>query len=74
MSGQPKNGSPPRVRPNESEKLAGRAVAQAIQLGIEYDPAPHLDAGDPLRAPAEIRDAVLARVRGRDAALKQQAG
>ena len=57
-----------------AEELAGRAVAQAIQLGIEYDPAPHLDAGDPRRAPAEIRDAVLARVRGRDAALKQQAG
>ncbi|MCC6995387.1 MAG: DJ-1/PfpI family protein [Deltaproteobacteria bacterium] len=57
-----------------AEELAGRAVAQAIQLGIEYDPAPHLDAGDPLRAPAEIRDAVLARVRGRDAALKLQAG
>lgn len=57
-----------------AEELAGRAVAQAIQLGIEYDPAPPLDAGDPLRAPAEIRDAVLARVRGRDAALKLQAG
>jgi putative intracellular protease/amidase len=50
-------------------ELAGEAVAQAIQLGIEYDPAPPLDAGSPSRAPAAIVDAVRARVRARDAAL-----
>jgi transcriptional regulator GlxA family with amidase domain len=50
-------------------ELAGEPVAAAIQLGIEYDPAPPLDAGDPAKAPPAIRDAVLARVRGRDAEL-----
>jgi transcriptional regulator GlxA family with amidase domain len=49
-------------------ELGGREVAQAIQLGIEYDPAPPLDAGDPNRAPPHVRDAVLARVRAREAA------
>ena len=51
-------------------ELAGLEMAQAIQLGIEYDPAPPLDAGDPLKAPPAIRDAVLARVRARDAELR----
>ncbi len=50
-------------------ELCGREVAQAIQLGIEYDPAPPLDAGSPEKAPPAIREAVLARVRARDAAL-----
>jgi putative intracellular protease/amidase len=35
-------------------KIAGDAVAQAIQLGIEYDPQPPFDAGSPRSAPAEI--------------------
>ena len=34
--------------------VAGEQVAQAIQLGIEYDPAPPLDAGSPQKAPDEI--------------------
>jgi len=54
-------------------EIAGREVAEAIQLGIEYDPSPPAElagAGDPTRARAPIRDAVLARVRGRDAALR----
>jgi cyclohexyl-isocyanide hydratase len=33
-------------------EIAGPEVAQAIQLGIEYDPAPPFDAGHPSRAPA----------------------
>jgi cyclohexyl-isocyanide hydratase len=32
-------------------ELAGREVAQAIQLGIEYDPSPPFDAGHPDSAP-----------------------
>jgi transcriptional regulator GlxA family with amidase domain len=36
------------------EKIAGAQVAQAIQLGIEYDPQPPFDAGSPQKAPAEI--------------------
>lgn len=44
-----------------AEKLAGAEVAQAIQLGIEYDPQPPFDAGAPEKAPAEI----VAALRGR---------
>lgn len=33
-------------------EIHGPDVAQAIQLGIEYDPAPPFDAGHPDRAPA----------------------
>ncbi|MDP1818697.1 MAG: DJ-1/PfpI family protein [Acidimicrobiales bacterium] len=36
-------------------ELAGREVAQAIQLGIEYDPQPPFDAGSPTKAPPEIK-------------------
>ena len=42
-------------------ELAGPAVAQAIQLGIEYDPAPPFEAGHPGRAPAPARALMLAR-------------
>jgi hypothetical protein len=33
---------------------AGDEVAQAIQLSIEYDPQPPLDAGSPQKAPEQI--------------------
>ncbi|HEX3737439.1 MAG TPA: DJ-1/PfpI family protein [Solirubrobacterales bacterium] len=42
-------------------KEAGPEVAQAIQLGIEYDPQPPFDAGHPDKAPAPIVDAVRSR-------------
>ena len=45
-------------------ELAGPEVAQAIQLQIEYAPAPPFDAGRPETAPPEI----LARVRAQNAA------
>ncbi|MGW7577340.1 DJ-1/PfpI family protein [Streptomyces sp. NPDC054765] len=35
-------------------RIAGDAAAQAIQLGIEYDPQPPYDAGSPDKAPAKI--------------------
>jgi putative intracellular protease/amidase len=35
-------------------RIAGDTVAQAIQLGIEYDPQPPFDAGSPTKAPAEV--------------------
>jgi transcriptional regulator GlxA family with amidase domain len=35
-------------------RIAGDEVAQAIQLGIEYDPQPPYDAGSAAKAPAEI--------------------
>jgi putative intracellular protease/amidase len=44
-------------------KIAGDQVAQAIQLGIEYDPQPPFDAGSPQKAPAPILEAVRARAR-----------
>jgi len=39
--------------------LFGEAVAQAIQLAIEYDPAPPVHAGSAATAPPQIRDDVL---------------
>jgi len=47
-------------------ELAGRRVAEAIQLGLEYDPDPPFDSGDPVRAPAALRLAVLAFLRMRE--------
>jgi transcriptional regulator GlxA family with amidase domain len=41
-------------------RIAGEQVAQAIQLGIEYDPQPPFDAGSPHKAPAAIVEAVCA--------------
>jgi transcriptional regulator GlxA family with amidase domain len=38
----------------------GPEVAQAIQLGIEYDPQPPFDAGSPSKASAEIVELVTA--------------
>ena len=37
------------------------ATAQGIQLTIEYDPEPPFQAGSPAKAPAEIREAVIAQ-------------
>jgi hypothetical protein len=42
------------------QRIAGNELAQAIQLGLEYDPQPPFDAGSPAKAPAEIVDAVRA--------------
>jgi len=36
----------------------GSEMAQAVQLGIEYDPDPPFDAGSPEKAPAEIVELV----------------
>ena len=35
-------------------RIAGDTVAQAIQLGIEYDPQPPYDSGSPSKAPADV--------------------
>jgi len=45
-------------------RIAGEQVAQAIQLGIEYDPAPPFDAGSPFKASAEVIGMVRAAERG----------
>jgi transcriptional regulator GlxA family with amidase domain len=36
------------------ERIGGPELAQAVQLGIEYDPEPPFDSGSPEKAPAEI--------------------
>src|SRR4051794_35933180 len=40
--------------------MHGDEAAQAVQLGIEYDPEPPVDAGSPDKAPGPIVDAVTA--------------
>jgi len=45
-------------------RIAGDEVAQAIQLGIEYDPAPPYDSGAPSKASPEVIDLVRSGVRG----------
>ena len=47
-------------------EIAGPTIAQAIQLGIEYNPAPPFDAGSPETAPPEV----LAAARARSAGLR----
>ena len=44
-------------------RIAGDVVAQAIQLGIEYDPQPPFDAGSPHKAPVEIVELLRSRSR-----------
>ena len=39
--------------------IAGETTAQAIQLAIEYDPAPPFNAGSPDKAPKEIFELVV---------------
>lgn len=41
---------------------AGEGLAQAIQLGIEYDPQPPFDAGSPQKAPPELVEAMRKRL------------
>jgi transcriptional regulator GlxA family with amidase domain len=41
-----------------AREVAGEEVAQAIQLGIEYDPSPPFDSGSPEKAPAELVELV----------------
>ena len=50
-------------------ELAGEDLAQAIQLGLEYAPAPPFDSGRPERAPARVLAAVQARM---DAVMPQR--
>jgi transcriptional regulator GlxA family with amidase domain len=48
-------------------EVAGDDIAQAIQLGTEYDPQPPFDAGSPSRAPAHVVELLEARGRFRAA-------
>jgi cyclohexyl-isocyanide hydratase len=42
-------------------EIAGEAVAQSIQLSVEYDPAPPFDAGHPDRAPDAVKAMLASR-------------
>jgi transcriptional regulator GlxA family with amidase domain len=46
-------------------RIAGDEVAQAIQLGIEYDPQPPFSAGSPRTAPPQVVESVRQRLRAR---------
>ena len=52
-----------------ASRLAGPEIAQAIQLGLEYDPQPPFDSGSPDKAPSEI----VELVRGAVGAIEAQA-
>jgi transcriptional regulator GlxA family with amidase domain len=52
---------------------AGPEVAQAVQLGMEYDPQPPFDAGSPGKAPAPIVEVVVAVARAGDEWLSTRA-
>ena len=54
-------------------RLHGDAVAEAIQLAIEYDPAPPYVGGHPDRTPAAITAGLKARVYDAAAARMEQA-
>jgi transcriptional regulator GlxA family with amidase domain len=43
-------------------EIAGPAFAQALQLGLEYAPAPPFDSGSPASAPPEVVAAVTERL------------
>lgn len=46
-------------------EIAGPELAQAVQLGIEYDPQPPFDTGSVDKAPKAVVDAVRARLASR---------
>ncbi len=54
-------------------RMQGDAVAQAIQLAIEYDPAPPFAGGHPDRAPEAVTAGLKARVYDAAAARMEQA-
>jgi transcriptional regulator GlxA family with amidase domain len=53
--------------------INGPEVAQAVQLGIEYDPQPPLDAGSPEKAPPEIVELVRTVFEAREAEQPEHA-
>lgn len=45
------------------EKLAGTAIAETLQLVLEYDPKPPFDMGSPEKADPAILNALRARLK-----------
>jgi transcriptional regulator GlxA family with amidase domain len=54
--------------------MNGDAAAQAIQLGIEYDPDPPFDAGSPDKAPAAVVELVTCASGAEQSAFQERAG
>ena len=46
-------------------RIAGDQVAEAIQLGIEYDPQPPFDSGSPAKASADVVELIRAGIAAR---------
>jgi cyclohexyl-isocyanide hydratase len=55
-------------------ELAGETVAQAVQLGIEYDPNPPFESGHPDLAAKEIKTAVFPRYEAARANFREALG
>jgi hypothetical protein len=53
--------------------MQGDAAAQAVQLGIEYDPDPPFDAGSPDKAPVEIVNSVRSAFAREETAVRDRA-
>jgi cyclohexyl-isocyanide hydratase len=51
-------------------EIAGETTAQAIQLGIEYDPWPPFDSGHPDRASAVVKSALSDRYEKANSTLR----
>jgi len=51
-------------------EIAGETTAQAIQLGIEYDPSPPFDSGHPDRASAVVKSALSDRYEKANSTLR----
>jgi cyclohexyl-isocyanide hydratase len=51
-------------------EIAGDNTAQAIQLGIEYDPAPPFDSGHPDKTPAVVKSTLSDRYAKANSALR----
>jgi len=51
-------------------RVAGETMAQAIQLGIEYDPQPPFDSGSPDKAPADVLALTTAAIGSRWTAVE----
>ncbi|MGI9556933.1 MAG: DJ-1/PfpI family protein [Solirubrobacterales bacterium] len=55
-----------------AERLAGRDMAEAIQLGIEYDPDPPFDSGSPRTARPELVELVRTVMAGQGMAPERE--
>jgi transcriptional regulator GlxA family with amidase domain len=51
------------------QAISGDTAAQAVQLGLEYDPEPPFDTGSPSKAPAAVREMVTRAFAAQEANL-----